>query len=205
MPRRAGRNGTLPTLSLRSCPMTIVLTEFARPRLFPREPRRNTIQDCTPEQFVARLNAEPPVAVLDGYAPFCKLHVHRNWTSTRCMAIPIDDGNRHLLRSGYEARNSSELPVLVRWFEGVEPPVAEYLIAILYDREQMAKEGTPYDTDWGIVGCLYTMTPEETPMTPITMLRNALGVDEGGSGVPIDREAYRRAVAFWDRHASWRG
>ena len=63
--------------------MTIVLTEFARPRLFPREPRRNTIQDCTPEQFVARLNAEPPVAVLDGYAPFCKLHVHRNWTSTR--------------------------------------------------------------------------------------------------------------------------
>ena len=31
--------------------MTIVLTDFARPRLFPREPRRNTIQDCTPEQF----------------------------------------------------------------------------------------------------------------------------------------------------------
>ncbi len=185
--------------------MTIVLTEFARPRLFPREPRRNTIQDCTPEQFVARLNAEPPVAVLDGYAPFCKLHVHRNWTSTRCMAIPIDDGNRHLLRSGYEARNSSELPVLVRWFEGVEPPVAEYLIAILYDRAQMAKEGTPYDADWGIVGCLYTMTPEETPMTPITMLRNALGVEEGGSGVPIDREAYRRAVEFWERNASWRG
>jgi hypothetical protein len=95
--------------------------------------------------------------------------------------------------------------VLVRWFEGVEPPVAEYLIAILYDRAQMAKEGTPYDADWGIVGCLYTMTPEETPMTPITMLRNALGVDEGGSGVPIDREAYRRAVEFWSRHAGWRG
>ena len=201
----AGRGGTLPPILSRACPMTIVLTEFARPRLFPREPRRNTIQDCTPEQFVVRLNAEPPVAVLDGYAPFCKLHVHRNWTSTRCMTIPIDESNRHLLRSGYEARNTSELPVLVRWFEGVEPPVAEYLIAILYDREQMVKEGTPYDADWGIVGCLYTMTPEETPMTPITMLRNALGVEEGGSGVPIDREAYRRAVEFWERHASWRG
>lgn len=185
--------------------MSIVLTEFARPRLFPAEPRRNTIQDCTPEQFVQRLNEEAPVAVLDGYAPFCKLHVHRNWTSTKCMTIPIESGNRHLLRSAYEARNSRELPVLVRWFEGVEPPVAEYLIAILYDRDQMAKEGTPYDADWGVVGCLYTMTPEETPMTPITLLRNALGVEEGGSGVPIDREAYRRAVEFWDRHAGWRG
>ena len=121
------------------------------------------------------------------------------------MTIPIDDGNRHRLRSAYEARNSSELPVLVRWFEGVEPPVAEYLIAILYDRDQMAKEGTPVDADWGIVGCLYTMTPEETPMTPITMLRNALGVEEGGSGVPIDREAYRRAVEFWEANAGWRG
>ena len=186
-------------------PMSIVLTDFARPRLFPREPRRNTIQDCTPEQFVARLNAEPPVAVLDGYAPFCRLHVHRNWTSTRCLTIAIDDGNRHLLRSGYEARTKEELPVLVRWFEGVEPPVASYLIPILYSREQMAKEGTPIDADWGIVGCMYTMTPEETPMAPITMLRNALGVEEGGSGVPIDRDAYRRAVAFWDAHANWRG
>ncbi|MES1154207.1 MAG: DUF3228 family protein, partial [Rhodanobacter sp.] len=43
------------------------------------------------------------------------------------------------------------------------------------------------------------------PMVPITMLRNALGVAEGGSGVPLDRAAYRRAVAFWERHANWRG
>ena len=41
-------------------------------------------------------------------------------------------------------------------------------------------------------------------MTPITMLRNALGVEEGGSGVPLDRDAYRRAVAFWDANANWR-
>lgn len=184
--------------------MSILLTAFARPRLFPREPRGNTIQDCTPEAFERRLNEETPFAVLDGYAPFCRLHVHRNWTSTRCMAIPIDDSNRHLLRSGYEARTKEELPVLVRWFEGVEAPVANYLVPILYSREQMAIEGTPIDADWGVVGCLYTMTPEETPMAPITMMRNALGVDEGGSGVPIDREAYLRSVAFWEGHAGWR-
>ena len=36
------------------------------------------------------------------------------------------------------------------------------------------------------------------------MLRNALGVDEGGSGVALDRDAYRRSVAFWERNANWR-
>ncbi len=184
--------------------MSIVLTPFARPRLFPADGRRTAIQDCTPEQFVARLNAEAPERVLDGYAPFCQLHVHRNWTSTRCSVIAITDDNRHLLRSAYEARNSAELPVLVRWFEGLEPPVANYLIAILYNREQMTKEGTPIDADWGIVGCLYTMETQEIPMVPITMLRNALGVEEGGSGVAIDRAAYARSVEFWSRHANWR-
>jgi len=144
--------------------MPIVLTDFAKLRLFPREPRRNTIQDITPEQFVAHLNTVPPVAVLDGYAPFCKLHVHRNWTRTRCLVVPIGDDNRHLLRSGYEARTKAELPVLNRWFEGVEPPAADHFVVILYDREQMAREGTP-----------------------------------------IDREAYAKSVAFWERHANWRG
>ncbi len=184
--------------------MSIVLTDFARPRLFPREPRRNTIQDISADDFEQYLNAHAPLKVIDGYAPFCKLHVHRNWTSTRCLTVPISDGNRHLLRSDYEARNSAELPVLVRWFGGIEPPVAAYLIVILYDRDQMAKEGTPIDADWGVVGCMYTSEPAEIPMAPITMLRNALGVDEGGSGVAIDRDAYQRSVAFWRAHANWR-
>ena len=182
----------------------IALTDFARRRLFPGDGRRTAIQDCTPAEFVARLNAEAPLRVLDGYAPFCRLHVHRNWTSTKCSAIPITDANRHRLRSAYEARTPSELPVLVRWFEDLEPPVAAYLVPILYDRAQLAKEGTPIDADWGVVGCLYTMAPEEIPMVPITMLRNALGVEEGGSGVPIDREAYARSVAFWSANANWR-
>jgi hypothetical protein len=184
--------------------MSIVLTPFARTRLFPQERRRNTIQDCTAEAFERRLNDEAPLKVLDGYAPFCKLHVHRNWTSTRCLTLPITDENRHRLRSAYEARTSDELPVLVRWFEGVEPPVANYFVVILYSREQLAREGAPIDADWGIVGCLYTAEPEEIPMAPITMMRNALGVAEGGSGVPLDREAYRRSVAFWERNANWR-
>lgn len=188
--------------------MRIRLTKFARTRLFPNPPRANTIQGTTPEAFEAHLNAHAPLKLLDGYAPFCKLHVHRNWTQTRCLTLPITDDNRHLLRSAYEARTREELPVLVRWFENLVPPVADYLIVILYSREQMARENdaidADIDADWGVVGCLATAAPEEIPMAPITMMRNALGVDEGGSGVPIDREAYRRSVAYWAHHANWR-
>jgi hypothetical protein len=172
--------------------------------LFPREARRNTIQDITAAGFERHLNEHPPLKVIEGYAPFCRLHFHRNWTSTRCIAVPITAANRHLLRSGYEARDSGELPVLVRWFEGVEPPVADYLIAILYSRDQLLKEGSPIEGDWGVVGCMYTGAPEEIPMAPITMMRNALGVNEGGSGVPLDKDAYRRSVEYWDTHANWR-
>ena len=122
--------------------MRIILTEFARARLFPKEPRPNTIRDIPAADFERYLNEHAPLHDLSGYAPFCRLHVHRNWTSTRCLTVPITQANRHLLRSGYEARQRSELPVLVRWFEGVEPPVANYLIPILYSREQLLAEDT---------------------------------------------------------------
>ncbi len=183
--------------------MEIALTPFARARLF-RAGRRNTLQDITPEAFERYLNAHEPLKVLDGYAPFCKLHVHRNWTATRCLTVPITDDNRDQLRSTYEARTKDELPVLVRWLDGITAPVADYLIIIIYSREQMQREGEAINVDGGVVGCLATAAPEEIPMAPITMLRNALGVEEGGSGVPLDREAYQRSVAFWERNANWR-
>jgi Protein of unknown function (DUF3228) len=40
----------------------------------------------------------------------------------------------------------------------------------------------------------------ETPMQPITVMRNAL-ISEGGSGVAIDRAAYDRSVEYWSKHA----
>lgn len=184
--------------------MSIAITPFARDRLFPKKKRRNTIQDCSPEEFERHVNEREPLEIVDGYAPFCKLLVYRNWTSTRCLAVPITSGNRHLLRSGYEARSPSELPVLSRWFEGVEAPVASYMIVIVYSQVQLIKEGEQIHADWGIVGCLFTSEPHEIPMSPATILRNALGVEEGGSGVPLDRKAYSRSVEFWENNATWR-
>lgn len=34
------------------------------------------------------------------------------------------------------------------------------------------------------------------------MMRNALGKEEGGSGVPLQREDYLAAVRYWKDHAT---
>ena len=39
-------------------------------------------------------------------------------------------------------------------------------------------------------------------MQPITIMRNSLGVAEGGSGVPLDKAAYEASVAFWSDRAA---
>lgn len=39
-------------------------------------------------------------------------------------------------------------------------------------------------------------------MQPITMLRNALGREEGGSGVALSRGEYEKSVAYWETHAT---
>ncbi len=36
---------------------------------------------------------------------------------------------------------------------------------------------------------------------PITIMRNALGQEEGGSGVPLDKAAYEASLAFWQDRA----
>jgi hypothetical protein len=183
--------------------MSIALSRFARKRLFPTN-RLDKIQGVSADEFEQYINQNEPQESLDGYAPFCKLLVYPNWTDTRVMAVAISDENRHLLRSRYEARTKKELPVLARWFEGIEPPKAGYLLVIVYSKEQMHIEGDMIDADWGVVGVLPTEDAKETPLAPITIMRNSLGVDEGGSGVPIDRKAYRDAAEFWNNHATWR-
>lgn len=184
--------------------MSVVLTEFARARLFGPEHGGPRIADCSSDDFETHVNASPPESVLEGYAPFCKLLAFRNWTRTRVGAVAITPGNAHALRSAYEARTPNELPVLTRWLEGIEAPIAAYLLVIVYSAEQLAYEGIAIDAEWGVVGCLAVSEPVEPPMAPITLLRNALGTEHGGSGVPLDRAAYLRSVDYWSRHANVR-
>ena len=95
--------------------------------------------------------------------------------------------------------------------EQVEVPEAKYLDIILYSREQLVKEyaAMPSKGDgshlpnapWGIISVKAQDEGHETPMQPITMMRNALGREEGGSGVALKKDAYDESVAYWETHA----
>lgn len=178
----------------------------------------------TPESFVARVNeayAKGEVELKEGYAPFCKHIFIPNFTAARAGAMPITEENISRLRSGYLCRQEGELAVLFRWFpmkgkssgeedgvEGVEPPVAEWLDVILYSREQvraechaMGRKNDGATEPWAIISIKPQSLGHELPMQPITMLRNALGKAEGGSGIPLDRAKYEESVSYWRDHA----
>lgn len=192
--------------------MKIAITTFALRNWQPGA-SGTLIEGITPEALVTEcqraIDAGAPL--VEGYAPFCKHLFLENATPTRCGFAPITDANRHLLRSGYARRREGELAVLERWFEGLEAPVAAYLDVILYSHAQLVEEAAEFpedggvpDGDWGIVSVIGTLEAAEPPMPPITQLRNALGRDQGGSGVAIDPERYEKAAAFWDSHAAVR-
>jgi len=153
-----------------------------------------------------------PKNLREGYAPFCKHLFVKNFTPAKVGYAKIDKDNEHLLRTAYEARTDKELPVLVRFFPPgvIKPEVAEYLDIILYSKEQIQKENAAMnkvdpnaeiDYDWGIVSVKPQNEDYELKMNPITMMRNALGKEHGGSGVPLDREEYLKSVEFWSQHA----
>ena len=176
------------------------------------------ISGTSKEDFTRRV-AEHRAAgapLVDGYAPFCRHVFVPDFVGARVPVLRITEHNRGLLASGYKRRKQGELAVLSRWFpaEAVETPEARMLDVILYSREQVvqeraAQEGlSPEEAEaavpqapWGIISVKAQDEDFETPMQPITMMRNALGKEEGGSGVPLDRDKYEASVAYWEDHA----
>lgn len=178
--------------------------------------------DKPEERMIDKSSGYVRVNILDGYAPFCKLLVMANITQCRTGTLPKTIENAIYIRHGFSARTESELPVPSVWLDlPVPAPAAKYTVSVLYSKAQIDKEAMsiynkkikaggidsvglekpePFDADWGVVAILGQMTSREEPMKPITMLRNALGVEEGGSGVPIDREAYMKSVKFWSEN-----
>ena len=147
-----------------------------------------------------------------GYAPFCKHIFIENFVGTNEQVLEITEETKPYLRSKYSARNEDELPVLVRYFlasdvaSKIKP--AKYFDIILYSGEQIEKENEAMgkkrqsSAPWGIVSIKPQSIDKELPMAPITMMRNALGKDQGGSGVSLEREKYRESVKYWMHHSS---
>lgn len=184
----------------------IILSEFAIGRHFNPTFGGTKILDLTPEQVELRINSLAPVADADGYAPFCRHFFFENFSEALDGVAEITEENKNLLQSGYEARTPAELPVLCRWFSREDVPVgkARYLDMVVYSREhcvEKEKMEVPEGVEWVVVSINSAPTPEESPMPPATMVRNALGTSEGGSGVPLNRDAYLASVAYWSKWA----
>lgn len=177
-----------------------------------------TVFDISIEEFETIVNRQyNPSQLHDGYAPFCKhIFLSNDFApNVRLNVLPITPENEHLLRTRYHARNEKELPVLERFFPKASVddalPVATVLDVILYSREQIQlenaaqgtveKDSTSVTAPWGVVSIKAQDRVGELPMNPITSMRNALGKEEGGSGVPLDRSQYMEAVDYWKNHA----
>lgn len=145
-----------------------------------------TVFSQSVEAFEAVVNARYKAEDLkDGYAPFCKhLFLVNDFTGddAKVNVLPAE-GNEHLIRTEYVARNDKEVPVLQRFIPleaagGMEKlPQAKYLDLILYSREQIIKEnestGTPAGDEtapWGIVSIKAQMEDFELPMNPYVII-----------------------------------
>lgn len=190
--------------------VSVAVTDFAMRQLSPDF--GGTRLDADQMEHCRRLAELSVEMKLDkpGYAPFCR-EVKTGLVEgvESCLALITPD-NAHMLRCVYEARRDTELPVLVRYFVGMARTPAHHLNIILYSREQIHREAaargevSDFSADWGIVTVNAEPDAIDSPIPPITMMRNALGAAEGGSGVALDHEAYRASVDYWSRYAQIR-
>lgn len=148
--------------------------------------------------------------ILDSEWDFCKYLVLPNEFGVKCAVRPITLDIYPFIRTDYFARTPDELPILTRFAQlppGFKSQEANYIVFVLYSREQLLKEfkgeGDFYfdeSVEWGIVSIMGTVEPKPDPLVPITMMRNALGVEEGGNGETLNRKTYNESVEFWSKH-----
>lgn len=167
----------------------------------------NNIQNYGNVDDIKLVNADDPKM------DFCKYLIFYNHSPVKQGTISITKDIEPFIKTEYKARTENELPILTRYVElpeDFETKKANYLVCILYSKEQLRKEykgdlkvfDSIYteDVEYGCIAILGTQNPEVDPMPPITMMRNALGVDEGGNGIMLDKEQYKKSVDFWSNN-----
>ena len=200
-------------------PKPLILDKFAY-KAFDKTRNTNYI-NISKEEFIQKVNEQYKSTkdLVEGYAPFCKHLFIKNFvTGLKPCHIEITPDLEKLIISKYDSRQKNELPVLIRYIDlnSIDKdkiPDALYLDLILYSKEQIVKESIAMkmeeshieylkntDFDYGIISIKPINMDKELPFTPITMMRNALGVSEGGSGIEIDRKKYMDGVEFWSKN-----
>lgn len=144
---------------------------------------------------------------------FCKYLVLPNEFGVKCAVREITLDIYPYIRTDYSQRTPEELPILTRFVQlppGFKSQEANYIILVLYSKRQLEKEFKPKEegqefyfdnsVEWGIVSIMGTVLPHPDPLVPITIMRNALGVEEGGNGETLNRKVYNESVEFWSKH-----
>ena len=147
---------------------------------------------------------EKSFSIENGYADFCKLLFIPNNTEAKPFYIKREPFVYPYIRTEYNARTKDELPVLIEYAKiPWEVEKAKYLMVILYNKEQLEKEANSKidkNFEYGVVGIRPVNEMIEPPLPPITIMRNSLGVEYGGSGVKIDEKEYLKSVQFWSKN-----
>ena len=144
---------------------------------------------------------------------FCKYLVIKNDFDVKCAVREITLDIYPYIRTDYVQRTPEELAVLSRFAQlppGFKSQRANYIVLVLYSKRQLEKEFKPKEegqefyfddsVEWGIVSIMGTMEPKPDPLVPITIMRNALGIEEGGNGETLNRESYNESVEFWSKY-----
>ena len=200
-------------------PKPLILDQSAY-RSFDKSRNSNYI-NMDKDEFTRKVNElyKSESMLVEGYAPFCKhLFVDNFVKGLKSCHIEINKDTEKLIISKYDSRQKNELPVLIRYIdlnsidkEKIDD--AKYLDLILYSKEQIISEMGEMkfeekeinemrnkDFNWGIISIKPLNVNHELPFVPMTIMRNALGKNEGGSGVPINRKKYMEEVEFWSKN-----
>lgn len=144
---------------------------------------------------------------------FCKYLVIKNDFDVKCAVREITLDIYPYIRTDYVQRTPEELAILSRFAQlppGFKGQKANYIVLVLYSKRQLEKEFKPKEegqefyfddsVEWGIVSIMGTMEPKPDPLVPITIMRNALGIEEGGNGETLNRDSYNESVEFWSKY-----
>jgi hypothetical protein len=171
------------------------------------------------EDFVGSVNEfynANPELLLEGDKPF-KRHMFIPAEGRMDYTIlPVTEENSRFLITEYQVRREGELPFLRRYFKTSCLPIqttpkAAFINVEMYSAEKLEEEdkaqgsgplNTVYTSPWVIVSARPTMSNTEVPPPePHTILRDALGVEHGGSGGEFAAKRYQESCAFWKKHA----
>jgi hypothetical protein len=173
---------------------------------------KDNLLEVTNRLYDLTSNIGSPAKILPSAWDFCKYLVIPNDFNIKCAVREITLDIYPYIRTDYSQRTPDELAILTRYVQlppGFPMQEAKYIVFVLYSKEQLEKEFKPKEgqefyfddsVEWGVVSIMGTMEAKPDPLVPITIMRNALGIEEGGNGETLNKESYNESVDFWKKY-----